>query len=95
MQDETRHTQTEPPVVAEITISEEVKKGLFSNNVFVSHTPEEFILDFLALGPQGGSVVSRVFLVPSHTKRLIEALAENLRKYEETFGEVPREIQPK
>jgi len=44
--------------------------------------------------PPAGSVVSRVVLNPSHAKRLVRALQENLEKYEKTYGEVPFEIKP-
>jgi len=73
---------------------DEVKKGVYANNVFINHTPEEIVLDFLNVIPPAGSVVSRVVLNPSHAKRLVRALQENLDKYEKTFGEVPFEIKP-
>ena len=79
----------------EIAFPDELKKGVFSNNVFIAHTAEEFILDFLSVAPPAGSVVARIVMTPSHLKRFIKALSINLDKYEETFGEVPEEISPK
>jgi hypothetical protein len=76
----------------QIVFPDELKKGVFSNNVYINHTSEEFILDFLALAPQTGSVVARVILTPSHTKRLAKALMLNVHKYEQLYGEVPDEI---
>ena len=58
----------------------------------VSHTAEEFVLDFFAVTPAGegprGHLVSRVVVSPSHFKRIVAALADNMRKYEDQFGPV-------
>lgn len=62
----------------------------FANMVRVSHTPGEFILDFTAILPGEASpkVSSRVVLSPLGLKLMLQAVAENLRRYETTFGEV-------
>lgn len=78
-----------------IFLPDELKGGVFSNNVFISHTPEEFIFDFLSVLPTIGSVVSRVIMTPSHTKRFVKVLTENLKIYEDKFGEVPEKIEQK
>jgi len=67
--------------------------GVYSNLMMISHRKEEFILDFLFLqpqrAPQGAAVAtlrSRVITSPEHAKRILRALQENLRRYEESFG---------
>jgi hypothetical protein len=76
----------------QISASDDELKGRYANLMSVSHTPEEFVLDFFAVTPAGegprGHLVSRVIVSPSHYKRIVAALADNLRKYEEQFGEV-------
>lgn len=76
----------------QISASDKQLKGRYANLMSVSHTPEEFVLDFFAVTPAGegprGHLVSRVIVSPSHYKRIVAALADNLRKYEEQFGEV-------
>jgi len=69
--------------------------GVYSNLMMVSHRKEEFILDFLFVqpqrSPQGQSIAnlrSRVITSPEHTKRIVAALQENLRRYEEAFGPI-------
>jgi hypothetical protein len=55
--------------------------------MIVSHTREEFCLDFInAFEPP--ILVSRIITSPAHLKRMIKALEENLKKYEEKFGKV-------
>ncbi len=72
----------------QINASDEVARGRYSNNMLVSHTREEFILDFLLTAPNGTQLVSRVMVSPGHMKRVLSALADNMQKYETNFGEV-------
>ncbi|MDP2470686.1 MAG: DUF3467 domain-containing protein [Candidatus Palauibacterales bacterium] len=72
----------------QINASDEVARGRYSNNMLVTHTREEFILDFLLTAPNGTQLVSRVMVSPGHMKRVLSALADNMQKYEGNFGEV-------
>ena len=67
--------------------------GVYSNLLMITHRKEEFVLDFLFVqpqrSPQGQSIAnlrSRVITSPEHAKRILRALQENLRRYEESFG---------
>jgi Protein of unknown function (DUF3467) len=66
-------------VLAESTLG----RGVYSNLVIVSHTAEEFILDFLLQVRGGAQLVSRVILSPAHAGRLVDALKANLEKREQ------------
>jgi len=74
----------------QIKISDEVLKGSYANAMQIVHSKEEFVLDFLNLSPHMGAgvVTSRVIMSPGHLKRVIAALAENLKKYEDQFGKI-------
>ena len=58
--------------------------------VIVNHSPTEFVLDFINVMPGApkAKVRSRIILTPEHTKKFINALAENLDKYEKSFGKI-------
>lgn len=73
-----------------LNISPEVAKGTYSNLVVVSHNPTEIILDFAQMlpGVEGASVRERVIMNPIHAKRLLAALNDNLKKYEQQFGSI-------
>jgi len=60
----------------------------------VGHSGEEFILDFMNLFPPTGQLVSRVIVSPSHYKRLVMALQENLKNYEQQFGTISLAVVP-
>jgi len=61
-------------------------KGVYSNVMKVSHNQEEFILDFFNIVDSVGVLSSRIILSPGHLKRMIAALEDNLKKYEDRFG---------
>jgi hypothetical protein len=60
----------------------------------VSHTREEFVMDFIMLTPPQGTVISRVICSPGHMKRIVATLQDNLRKYEEIHGIVQAADEP-
>jgi len=68
-------------------------KGVYSNLMIVSHTKEEFCLDFInSFNPP--TLTARVLTSPSHLKRMIQALEINMKKYEEQFGSVEVAKEP-
>ena len=81
------------PKQIQIKASDEMSRGRFSNNMLVTHSAEEFIIDWLVNSPSGTHLVSRIIVSPGHIKRIISALTDNLHKYEQQFGKV-REIKP-
>ena len=77
----------------QIKARDEDLKGVYSNLMIVSHTKEEFCLDFInTFNPP--TLTSRVLMSPGHLKRMIRALEENMKKYEEQFGEVEVAKEP-
>ena len=87
---------TEQPAKKEVkvTFPESLRGGVYANNMFVSHTREEFILDFMMITPPAGAVTARVVTSPGHMKRIVSALAENLKKYESKFGKIKEAAEP-
>jgi len=78
----------------QVKAEDSVLKGSYSNAMQVSHTKEEFILDFMLLHPPVGQLVSRVITSPGHLKRIVAALQDNLKRYEEGFGTVTSAQEP-
>jgi hypothetical protein len=86
-------SQPEPPKEIPIKTTDEISRGHYSNNMIVTHSPEEFMLDWLLNSPSGVHLVSRVIVTPGHLKRIIAALTDNLQKHEQKFGTV-KAIEP-
>ncbi|MBL7685684.1 MAG: DUF3467 domain-containing protein [Deltaproteobacteria bacterium] len=80
-------------VEMQIKASDDVLKGVYSNSAMIHHTQGEFVLDFITLFQPQGILSSRVIISPQHAKRLIQALSENIARYEKSFGEI-REMEP-
>lgn len=78
----------------DVKIGDEELKGRYANLVRVSHTREEFILDFINFVPPQGAVTARVMMSPGHVKRLVRALSENIQRYQSQFGDVVEAPEP-
>lgn len=78
-----------------IDITPDVAEGVYSNLAIISHSPTEMILDFAQMLPGLGKpfVRSRVLMAPSHAKRLLAALRDNIEKYEDQFGTITEPSQ--
>ena len=63
---------------------------VYANLVRIAHSPSEMVFDFARLlpGDPRAVVAARVVMSPLSAKLLQQALAENLGKYEATFGEI-------
>lgn len=74
----------------EINLPDSESQGTYSNLVMITHSPSEFILDFIAVMPgvPKAKVVKRMILTPDHAKRLSDALNENVRRFEEEHGTI-------
>lgn len=73
-----------------IELPEEVAEGVYSNLALLTHSPTEFVCDFVQVMPgmPKAKVRSRVIMTPENAKRLLNALQDNIRKYEESIGNI-------
>jgi len=78
----------------QVKIPDDVLKGVYANMAQVGHTPEEFVLDFMNVVGPAGIVNARVMLSPGHFKRLIAAMQDNLKSFEQQFGPIKPSDQP-
>lgn len=78
-----------------IKAPDEVLSGKYANMMQVTHTPEEFVLDFICAFDPGGELVSRLVVSPRHMKRIVRALQDNLNKYEKVHGLIIEANEPK
>ena len=87
--------KSQGPKEIKINFPPEIQGGVYANNMIVSHTKEEFILDFIMVAPPAGTVNARVIVSPGHVKRILEALRDNISKYENSFGTIQIAEEPK
>ncbi len=79
-----------------IELPEDVAEGEYSNLAIISHSHSEFVIDFIRLVPNvpKAKVKSRIILTPAHAKRLMKAMADNIKKYESQFGVIEDSEMP-
>jgi hypothetical protein len=80
--------QQENPI--NIEISEEMSEGQYVNLAIITHSHAEFVVDFVNVmpGTPKSKVKSRIILTPQHAKRLLNALGDNLEKFEAANGKI-------
>lgn len=74
----------------QVELKEPESEGIYANLAMIVHSPSEIILDFARLMPgvPKARVYSRIIMTPQHAKSLLKTLEDNLKKYEENFGEI-------
>ena len=75
-----------------IELTEDIAEGIYSNLAMIAHSNSEFVIDFIRLMPgvPKAKVKSMIMITPEHAKRFSNALIDNIRKYEETFGTIKK-----
>jgi hypothetical protein len=79
-----------------IELPEELAEGTYANLAIISHSTSEFVVDFIRIMPNmpQAKVKSRIILTPEHAKRLLQALNDNVRRYEQQFGKIQDKDAP-
>src|SRR5665647_3283319 len=73
-----------------IEISEEISEGVYANLAIITHSHAEFIVDFVNVmpGTPKSKVKSRIILTPTHAKRFMKAMIDNVKKFEAVNGNI-------
>ena len=84
MEDKKKHKQIK------LVLDNENQTVEYTNFVVVTHSAAEFVLDYIRIlpGMVKAKVKSRVIMSPMHVKTLMFALQDNIKKYEDKFGEI-------
>tara|TARA_Y100001968_G_C19192098_1_gene635689 strand:- start:368 stop:688 length:321 start_codon:yes stop_codon:yes gene_type:complete len=73
-----------------IELDDSIGQGEYVNLAIVTHSPAEFVMDYIRVlpGMTKSKVKSRIIMAPMHAKTLMMALQDNIKKYENKFGEI-------
>ena len=73
-----------------IELGEKEAEGIYANLAMITHSATEIILDFARVmpGQPKTRVLSRIIMTPMHAKLLHRALTDNIKKFENQFGEI-------
>ena len=84
MNDKKKHKQIK------LVLDNENQVEEYANFAVATHSPAEFVIDFFRILPgiSQAKVKSRIIMSPVHLKTLTRALQDNIKKYEDKFGEI-------
>jgi hypothetical protein len=79
-----------------IELGEKEAEGIYSNLAIITHSPAEFVIDFTRVlpGVPKAKVHARIITTPQHAKLLLNALRDNIEKFEKSFGEIKIQGEP-
>ena len=73
-----------------IELGEKEAEGIYSNLAIITHSPAEFVIDFTRVlpGVPKAKVHARIVMTPQHFKMLMNAMRDNLEKFEKKYGDI-------
>jgi len=79
----------------QVELGEKEAEGIYSNLAIITHSPAEFITDFTRVTPgvPRARVHARIIMTPQHFKLLLNAMKENMDRFEQQYGEVKTDRQ--
>src|ERR1700741_1688004 len=82
--------QAVPEQQLNIELSEETADGEYANLAIITHSFAEFVIDFVNVMPNvpKAKVKSRIVMTPQHSKRLMRALIDNIKRFEAQHGTI-------
>ena len=82
------NNQPKPQNQLSLELNPQNTKVSYSNLAIISHSRSEFIIDFAATLPglPKALIGDRIIMTPEHAKRLMNALFDNISKYEAQHG---------
>lgn len=85
-----------PQQQVNIELGEKEAEGVYSNLAIITHSNAEFVVDFTRILPgiPKARVLSRIIMTPVHAKLLLNAMHDNIDKYEHKFGEIKIQGDP-
>jgi hypothetical protein len=89
-------TDNNPPFELKIQVDEKTAEGTYVNFLSVFHNRAEFVMDFgrIVPGKPEARIMARLLTNPIALKQVVQTLAENLDRYERSFGPIPTEPVP-
>ena len=81
---------TEQKKQINVELRDEEAEGVYANFAAITHSPAEFVMDFIRVlpGTKKSRVHARIVMAPQNVKAFVRALQDNIAKYEERHGEI-------
>ena len=76
------------PKKQEIKIADNIPGAEYANAMQVNHNKDEIQMMYLNVMGGSGRIASKIITTPGHFKRMVAAMQDNVKKYEDKFGEI-------
>lgn len=82
--------QKPQPRKLNVELGTEESEGIYSNLALIANSPQEIVIDFARIMPgrEKAKVYSRIIMTPGHAKMLLKTLEDNIKNYENQWGEI-------
>jgi hypothetical protein len=82
--------QPAPAQQLSVELDPDVAHGTYTNLALITHSPSEFVVDFARMMPglPKAKIHARMIMTPQNAKGLLKTLEANIRRYEESHGEI-------
>lgn len=82
--------QQQPQQQIKVELGDTEAEGIYCNMCMIMHSPTEIVLDYARVMPRSPKtrVLARIIMTPMHAKLMLQALGDNLKKFEKQFGEI-------
>ncbi|MFH1192448.1 MAG: DUF3467 domain-containing protein [bacterium] len=80
--------QPNPQQQKQLQVADNIQGGEYANLMQVGHNRDEFQMIFFTLMPPSAKVTGKIITTPGHFKRMVNVMVDNVKKYEEKFGEI-------
>ena len=84
----------QPQGKQQIKIADNIPGAEYANAMQANHNKDEFQVMFLSIMGGSGKVTGKIMTNPGHFKRMVLAMNDNLKKYEDQFGEIKESEVP-
>ncbi len=93
---DTPNNDQQMPQQINIELGEAEAEGIYSNLAIISHSPAEFVIDFTRILPgiAKGKIHARIIMTPQHAKLFMQAMMDNIGRFEQQYGEIVLEQRP-
>ncbi len=78
----------------QIKIADNIPGAEYANAMQINHNKDEMQIMYLNVMGMSGKVTGKIITSPGHFKRMMQAMQDNLKKYEDAFGEVKLSDSP-
>ncbi len=88
MNKQNKQIKKEGANLGQIKIADNIPGAEYANAMQINKGRDEFQLMFLNLFGPSGRVSAKIITSPGHFKKMITAMNDNLKKYEDKFGQI-------